>query len=64
MKTYDTRPVDVYGLLTYAHDRSEVVLGGGGDLQAGRPDVLDGGVKVTQLCGDGPLVHWTHQMHK
>lgn len=43
--------------VTYAHDRGKVVLRGGWDLQTGRPDVLDGGVKVTQLCCDGSLVH-------
>lgn len=35
-----------------------MVLRGGRDLQTGRPDVLDGGVKVTQLGCDGLLVHW------
>lgn len=34
-----------------------MVLRGGGDLLTGRPDVLDGGVQVTQLGCDGPLVH-------
>lgn len=43
--------------LAYAHDRGKVVVRGGWDLQTGCPDVLDGGVKVTQLCCDGPLVH-------
>lgn len=47
-------------LLAYAHDRRKVVLRGGRDLLTGRSDVLDGVVKVTQLCCDGPLVHCTN----
>lgn len=43
--------------LTYAHDGGEVVLGGRGNLLTGRPDVLYGGVQVTQLGRDGPLIH-------
>lgn len=42
---------------SYAHHRREVVLGGGGDLLTGRPDVLDGGVEVAQLGCDDSLVH-------
>lgn len=45
-------------LITYTHDRCKVVLGGGGGLLTGSPDVLDGVVKVTQLRCDRPLVHW------
>lgn len=51
-------------LLAYAHDRRKVVLRGGWDLLTGRPDVLDGVVKVTQLCCDGPLVHCTNHKRR
>lgn len=49
---------------TYAHDRGKVVVRGGRDLQTGGPDVLDGGVKVIQLCRNGLLVHWATWKHE